>query len=146
MVLLDHIGYRKKIMQQSIDINQTEQPAVNYDDPHHLIQMLMDGAIESINSAKSHMEQKDIASKGEDISKAISILTGLMSSLDMEQGGDISKNLLSLYDYMLNKLVEANMSDMTDNLDEVSLLLNEIKEGWATIPSDVRKEFAEKQQ
>ena len=133
-------------MQHSIDVNQVEPSMINYDDPHHLIQMLMDGAIESINNAKCHMEEKNTAGKGEDISKAISILTGLMTSLDMDQGGDISKNLLSLYDYMLTKLVEANVSDMTENLDEVSLLLKEIKDGWAAIPQDVRKEFADQQQ
>ena len=133
-------------MQQSIDLNQVDPSTINYDDPHHLIQMLMDGAIESVNNAKCHMEEKDTAGKGEDISKAISILSGLMTALDMEQGGDISKNLLSLYDYMLTKLVEANMSDMTENLDEVSTLLKEIKDGWAAIPQDIRKEFADKQQ
>lgn len=133
-------------MQHSIDVNQVEPLTINYDDPHHLIQMLMDGAIESINNAKCHMKEKNTAGKGEDISKAISILSGLMTSLDMDQGGDISKNLLSLYDYMLTKLVEANMSDMTENLDEVSLLLKEIKDGWAAIPQDIRKEFADQQQ
>ena len=133
-------------MQNTIETNQSEQVPANADDPHHLIQMLMEGAIQSVDSAKYHMDAKNIAHKGEDISKAISILTGLMTSLDMEQGGDISQNLLSLYDYMLTKLIEANMSDMTENLEEVSLLLNEIKTGWAAIPQDVRQEFASKQQ
>ena len=133
-------------MQNSIEVNQAENVAVNYDDPHHLIEMLMDGAIESINSAKYNMDQKNIAHKGEDISKAISIVTGLMASLDMEQGGDISENLMSLYDYMLTKLVEANLSDSAENLDEVTTLMNEIKTAWASIPEDVRKEFAEKHQ
>ena len=91
-------------MQNSVEMNQTEN-AVNFDDPHHLIQMLMDGAIESVNSAKHHMDQHNVANKCEDISKAISIVTGLMASLDMEKGGEISGNLMSLYDYMLTKLV-----------------------------------------
>lgn len=132
-------------MQNSVEINQTEH-AVNFDDPHHLIQMLMDGAIESVNCAKHHMDQHNVANKCEDISKAISIVTGLMASLDMEKGGEISGNLMSLYDYMLTKLVEANLSDLSENLDEVTTLMNEIKTAWAAIPEDVRKEFAVKQQ
>ena len=130
-------------MQNSVDMNQTE---INFDDPHQLVALLMDGAIESVNSAKYHMSQNDVAHKGEDISKAMSILTGLMSSLDMEQGGEISANLTSLYDYMLTKLVEANVSDLSENLDEVAELLNQIKTGWAAIPKEVRQEFADKQQ
>lgn len=133
-------------MQNSVEMNNLNNSEINFDDPHLLVQMLMDGAIESINSAKYHMEHKNTANKGEDISKAISILSGLMSSLNMEQGGDISKNLMSLYDYMLTKLVEGNMGDNKDNLDEVMALLNEIKAGWAEIPGDVRKEFAAMQQ
>lgn len=130
-------------MQNVADTNSLDINNVN---PHHLVELLMEGAIESVNSAKYHMEQKNIAHKGEDISKAISILTGLMASLDMEQGGEISQNLISLYDYMLTKLVEANMSDLSENLEEVSQLLTEIKAGWAAIPDNVRKEFADQQQ
>ena len=130
-------------MQNSVEINQDD---INFDDPHQLVELLMDGAIESVNSAKYHMSQNDVAHKGEDISKAMSILTGLMSSLDMEQGGEISANLTSLYDYMLTKLVEANVSDLSENLDEVAELLNEIKTGWAAIPKEVRQEFADNQQ
>ena len=130
-------------MQNSVE---TSSDDINFDDPHQLIELLMDGAIESVNSAKYHMSQNDVAHKGEDISKAMSILTGLMSSLDMEQGGEISANLTSLYDYMLTKLVEANVSDLSENLDEVAELLNQIKTGWAAIPKEVRQEFADKQQ
>jgi len=130
-------------MQNSVETNSDD---INFDDPHQLIELLMDGAIESVNSAKYHMSQNDVAHKGEDISKAMSILTGLMSSLDMEQGGEISANLTSLYDYMLTKLVEANVSDLSENLDEVAELLNQIKTGWAAIPKEVRQEFADKQQ
>lgn len=133
-------------MLNSIETNSVEKNVGEQVDPHHFIEMLMENAIENVSSAKHHMEQKNIAHKCEDISKAVSILSGLMASLDMEKGGDISQNLMSLYDYMLTKLIEANLSDMTENLDEVTALLNEIKAGWASIPEDVRKEFAEKQQ
>jgi len=130
-------------MQNSVETNTND---INFDDPHQLVELLMDGAIDSVNSAKHHMIENNIALKGEDISKAISILTGLMASLDMDQGGEISKNLIALYDYMLTKLVEANVSDISENLEEVSELLNEIKSGWAAIPQEVRKEFADNQQ
>ncbi|MDH5426062.1 MAG: flagellar export chaperone FliS [Gammaproteobacteria bacterium] len=133
-------------MQNSVEMKSVEQSNIRYDDPHHLVQMLMEGAIESVNSAKYHMDQKNIAHKCQDISKAMSIVTGLMASLDMEQGGDISENLMSLYDYMLTKLVAANLSDRSENLDEVTKLMSEIKMAWAAIPDDVRKEFAVKQQ
>ncbi|MDH5426065.1 MAG: flagellar export chaperone FliS [Gammaproteobacteria bacterium] len=137
-------------MQNAAAMNQYKKVgtnvAVDVADPHHLIQMLMDGAVERINSAKYHMLQKNVAKKGEDISKAISILDGLITSLDMEKGGEIATNLMSLYDYMQRKLVEANLSDKMDNLDEVTSLMNEIRSGWSAIPQDVRKGFTETSQ
>ncbi|MDH5517313.1 MAG: flagellar export chaperone FliS [Gammaproteobacteria bacterium] len=135
-------------MHNSVAMNQYKQVgtkvAVDVADPHHLIQMLLDGALEKINSAKYHMLQKNIAKKGEDVSKAITIIDGLVTSLDMEKGGEIAENLFSLYDYMQRKLLEANMSNNMDLLDEVAALLNEIKAGWSAIPQEVRKEFSEK--
>ena len=137
-------------MQNAAAMNQYKKVgtnvAVDVADPHHLIQMLMDGALERINSAKYHMVQKNIAKKGEDISKAISILDGLITSLDMEKGGEIALNLVSLYDYMQRRLVEANLTDKMDNLDEVTTLMNEIRSGWSAIPQDVRKEFTDTHQ
>jgi len=134
-------------MQNSAAMNQYKKVgtnvAIDVADPHHLIQMLMDGALERINSAKYHMVQENTAKKGEDISKAISIIDGLITSLDMEKGGEIAENLLSLYDYMQRQLVEANLSNKMDNLDEVATLMNEIRAGWSSIPQDVRKDFTD---
>jgi len=137
-------------MQNSVAMNQYKQVgtkvAVDVADPHHLIQMLIDGALERVNSAKYNMTRNEIAKKGEDISKAISIIDGLITSLDMEKGGEIAENLLALYDYMQRRLVEANLKNEIEPLNEVTSLINEIKAGWNSIPQDVRKEAAEKQQ
>ena len=61
--------------------------------PHKLIQMLLDGALSRILSAKSALKQNEVAKKGEQIGSAISIIEGLRASLDFNQGGEISKNL-----------------------------------------------------
>jgi flagellar secretion chaperone FliS len=113
-------------------------------DPHHLIQLLMNGFVEKVNTAKYHMNNKDIAAKGENISRAIAILDGLKVSLDMNKGGDIANNLSSLYEYMQRKLLMSNVKDDTANLDEVISLMNEIREGWNAIPQTERKAFAAK--
>jgi len=133
---------RKKPMQNSAAMNQYKQvgvqAAVENADPHTLIQMLINGAIERLNTAKMHMQQNNVALKGESISRAISIIDGLRSSLDMEKGGEIAVNLESLYDYMQRQLLEANLKNKATNIDEVLSLMNEIRAGWSAIPQDVR--------
>ena len=128
-------------MQNSAAMNQYKQvgvQAAGHADPHTLIQMLIDGAIQRLNTAKMHMQQNNIPLKGENISKAISIIDGLRSSLDMEKGGEIAKNLESLYDYMQRQLLAANIDNKLENIEEVLSLINEIRAGWASIPQDVR--------
>jgi flagellar protein FliS len=106
-------------------------------DPHRLIQMLMEGALERISIAKGAMQQKNVALKGERISSAISIIEGLRGSLNMEAGGDISANLESMYDYMTRRLMEANLKDDVEMLDEVADLMRKIKSGWDEIPENL---------
>jgi flagellar protein FliS len=106
-------------------------------DPHRLIQMLMEGALERIAIAKGAMKQNNVALKGERIGSAISIIEGLRASLNMEAGGEISANLESMYEYMTNRLLEANMNDDADILDEVADLMRKIKSGWDEIPNNL---------
>jgi len=102
--------------------------------PHRLVQMLMEGALEKIALAKGNMANREIASKGENISKAIAIIGGLQSSLNKEAGGEIAENLGNLYDYMSHRLVIANLRNDESILDEIAGLLVEIKMGWDGIP------------
>lgn len=111
-------------------------------DPHHLIQMLMQGVIDKVAIAKSALMEGNVAVKGENISKSISILDGLRASLDSEKGGDIATNLNDLYDYMQRILVEGNLQNNENKFNEVISLMSEIKEAWDAIPMDVRENHA----
>lgn len=132
-----------KTMHNSAAMNQYKQvgtlAAAENADPHTLVQMLINGAIEKINAARLCMEQKMVAQKGENISRAISIIDGLRVSLDMETGGEIAENLEALYDYMQRQLVQANLDNNAAILDDVLGLMNEIRSGWMAIPQDQRK-------
>ncbi len=110
--------------------------------PHRLIQMLMEGALEKISKAKGFMQNGNISKRGEHISWAISIIEGLRVSLDHSQGGQISENLESLYIYMISQLTQANLKSSSEILDEVSGLLIDIKSGWDAIPQDIIEEHA----
>jgi flagellar protein FliS len=101
--------------------------------PHRLIQMLLDGALTRILSAKGHMKQNNIAKKGEQIGNAISIIESLKASLDFNQGGEVSKNLDALYEYIGHILLKANTENNTELLDEAGKLLSQVKMGWDAI-------------
>ncbi len=104
--------------------------------PHRLVQMLMEGVLEKILAAKGFMANKDIAKKGEQISWAISIIDSLRSCLNVEIGGEFAQNLLNLYNYMEQRLLEANIKDDPSLLDEVGKIMLQIKSGWDAIPTE----------
>jgi len=106
--------------------------------PHRLVQMLMEGFLERIAFAKGNIARKEIAKKGENISRAITIVNGLQASLNKEAGGELAENLSNLYDYMSLRLVIANSSSDESILDEVASLMLEIKTGWDNMPDEYK--------
>jgi len=107
-------------------------------DPHQLIQMLLDGALGKLSVVKGLLKRNDTAKKGEIIGQAMSIVSGLRLSLDMEAGGDIAVNLDNLYEYIERRLLEANIKNDIGIIDEVVSLLREIKTAWESIPQESR--------
>ncbi|NNF67778.1 MAG: flagellar export chaperone FliS [Gammaproteobacteria bacterium] len=127
----------------SKDVNQYQQVSahggVAASDPHQLILLLMNGALDAIAVAKGHMRRNEVAEKGSNISRAISIIDGLRGSLDHSVGGELAVNLDELYRYMGQRLLQANVSDSAEWLDEVTSLLREIREAWEQVPQELRK-------
>jgi flagellar secretion chaperone FliS len=104
---------------------------INNASPHRLIQLLMEGALERLVAAQSAMERGDTASKGVFVGKAMGIISGLRSALDMSVvDTNLPENLDSLYDYMGRRLLEASTFNKVDMIAEVIVLLQTLKSGW----------------
>ena len=99
-----------------------------------LIVMLYEGGIRFLNIAKENMENPrkfDVVNSH--ILKTQEIISELMTSLNMEQGGKIAEDLLSIYVYLKKRLLEANMKKDIDILEEVIKHLIELKNAWEEI-------------
>ncbi|MBN8448062.1 MAG: flagellar export chaperone FliS [Candidatus Accumulibacter sp.] len=118
--------------------------AIEVADPHRLILLLFAGAQAAIGNARAAMKQQQIAAKGEAISKAVDIISnGLKVSLDLEQGGEIAGQLDALYDYLVMRLLRANLDNDLSALEEVAGLLEEIHGAWREIsPSALQQAVA----
>jgi flagellar protein FliS len=113
-------------------------------DPYEIIQMLMNGVMDSLALAKGAIERKDLENKSKAISKASAIIASLRSSLDLKLGGEVAENLNALYEYMNERLLDASLTNDIKIIDEVANLFREIKSAWEAIPAEARVE-AEKQ-
>jgi len=109
-----------------------------YATPHRLVQMLLEGALDKVATAKGQIIRGDLEGKSKHITWAMSIINGLRTSLDMEAGGEIAVNLDDLYSYMTRRLIDANVENSSQALDEVSGLMLEIKGAWDSMPEQIR--------
>jgi flagellar protein FliS len=102
-------------------------------DPHQLILLLMEGALARMAAAKGHIQRSEHEAKAKVMGNIVSIIGTLQSSLNHEQGGEISQNLEKLYDYMTRRLFDATRLNDVSMVDEVMGLLLEVKNGWLGI-------------
>lgn len=107
-------------------------------DPHRLILMLLDGAMERIAAARGYMANNVYAEKGRLIGRVLAIIDELRVSLDTERGVELARNLEALYDYIGRQLMRANVENRVELLDEVTTLLQEIRTAWIAIPAESR--------
>ena len=102
-------------------------------DPLQLVTLLYQGAVTSVREARSHLAGAGIAARSRAITKAHAILVELTASLNHEAGGDLSRRLAQLYDYMMRRLLEANFKQIDEPLAEVLGLLTTLGEAWERI-------------
>ena len=114
-------------------------------DPHKITLMLMQGALERMAYGKGCIERRDFEGKSSHLSRASAILMNLRDTLDMDVKSDVTENLYSLYDYMIQRITDANIQNDLNIMDEVINLLLPIKAAWASIPEEAKQEAYEAQ-
>ncbi|WP_203363255.1 flagellar export chaperone FliS [Bacillus sp. REN10] len=99
--------------------------------PGELTLMLYNGCLKFIHQAKKAIAEKNIEAKNTNIQKAQAIIQELMVTLNMEVA--MSQNLLSLYDYLNRRLMEANVKNDPAILEEVEGFVTEFRDTWKEV-------------
>lgn len=114
-------------------INAYRQINVITADPRRLVLMCYEGAISSLKTAREKYISKEYEAKAETVQKAQSIISELMLALDFEKGGEVARNLDSLYNYMLRRIIEGDLKGDMKAFDEVIMMLSELESAWKEI-------------
>lgn len=107
-----------------------KQAAVTTQDQGTLILMLYDGAIRFCKTALHKMEKGDLEAVHMNLIKTKNIVSELLSSLNPEKAGEVGRNLQTLYVYIFNRLIDANIQKDPEYIKEIIALLEEMREGW----------------
>lgn len=133
--------YKKNIKAYTTNSIQSE---LSVADPHRVIQLMMQGTLERIAQAKGAIERRDFEQKSHAISKAMAIINGLIDALDLSYG-QIPTDLMALYGYMNERLLDASRDLDVNALDEVAHLMMTIKSGWDGISAEEKSKALTKQ-
>ena len=96
-----------------------------------LLLLTYDGAIRFLRQAQGHMAARSFEQQNACLAKAQRIILELIYTLDTKVDPDLAHRLTLLYEYMFNRLIEANVHDNSEALDEVLGHLNGLREAWA---------------
>ena len=96
-----------------------------------ILLMLYQAAIKNCKKAIEAIDNKELAKKGESIGRLQDIVIELNNSLDFEVGGDVARELSSLYDYILYSSTQANIKIDKEPLEGVLSVLKTLYDGWA---------------
>ncbi len=107
-------------------------------DPHALVMMLLDTAIERMTTARGCIERGEIVRKAKLLNNCVKLIAELRGSLNLDQGGPVAQNLSDLYEYMIKRLLLANANSDARCITEVLSLIGEIRAAWVAIAPEVK--------
>ena len=116
--------------------NEYKKTQVTTANQGKLIVMLYDGAIKFLNIAIDNMNPRTYDVVNTNIIKAQDIITELLLSLNMKDGGEISQNLFNLYLYFKKSLLAANVKKDAEMISGVLKLLKELRDAWDKVSAN----------
>lgn len=109
--------------------NVYKNNTVNYASKEQLLLMLVDGAVKYAKRAELAIEKKDVKTAHDNLIRTQDIFTELMVTLNQD-AGLWAKQLYKVYDFIKEKLVEANLKKDINVLREVLPLIENVKDLW----------------
>ena len=112
--------------------NSEREAAVESDNPHALIAVMYDELLRSMNSFYANLEKNsaNLELRGKSMSRSLTIIYALQSSLNFEAGGEIAENLFRLYEYARQQLLASAKSEESEGIKGAIDSLAEIRDAW----------------
>lgn len=110
--------------------NTYRNNSVNYASKEQLLLMLLEGGVKFSKIARQAIIDRNVKSAHENIIKTQNIFYELMATLDVNKGGEWVNALMQVYDFIVRRLVDANIKKDAAILNEVIYLIEDVKDTW----------------
>jgi flagellar secretion chaperone FliS len=117
-------------MQNANAYNAYKNNSINYVSKEKLLLMLVEGAVKFSKIARQAMVDKDIKKSNENIIKTENIFYELITTLDVNIGGEWAKTLINVYDFIIRRLIQANVKKDVEIMNEIIPLIEYVKGIW----------------
>ena len=115
--------------------NANRDAVVESDDPQAMIMLLLDELLRAMRgyvSAVSNNNSKEMR-KNDQFTRSLTMLYGLQSCLNFDEGGEIAENLYRLYEYARVQLLHTSQTGETDGTQVAISSISEIREAWSVM-------------
>ena len=106
-----------------------KENAVHVASQEQLVIMLSDGAVKYTKVAKLALERGDKQRAHNELIRVQGIFAELIASLDIN-AGSFAIDLMNIYNFIRNKLIEANIKKDIKIIDEVMPVIEDLRDMW----------------
>lgn len=113
--------------------NANRDAVVESEDPQALIMILLDELLRAMHSYANLVEKdkSNEARKNNHFTRSLTMLYGLQSSLNFDEGGEVAENLFRLYEYARVQLLNTSQTGQIDGTQVAINALTDIREAWS---------------
>jgi flagellar protein FliS len=122
--------------------NANREAVAESEDPQALIMVLLDELLRAMRAYVTIVEKQDDAKarKNDNLTRSLTIIYGLQSCLNFEEGGEIAENLFKLYEYSRVQLLNASATGETVGMNAAIQAISDIREAWSMMNLDVQEQ------
>jgi flagellar protein FliS len=118
-----------KARYQRVDVTSRVEGA----NPHQLVSILYDELIKSLEAMSLAASRGDYVQRGERQARALRLISGLETSLDFDQGGEIALGLAKVYREGRRLVIAGGRENDVAKIDQAREMLSGIADAWAQI-------------
>ena len=113
--------------------NANRDAVVESEDPQALIMILLDELLRAMRSYANHVDKDNSnkVRKNNQFTRSLTMLYGLQSCLNFDEGGEVAENLFRLYEYARVQLLNTSQTGQTDGTQVAISAISEIREAWS---------------
>jgi flagellar protein FliS len=102
-------------------------------DPHELVTILYDELLKSLDAMLVAASRGDYVQRGERQARGLRLISGLETSLDYDQGGEIAIGLAKIYREARRLVIAAGRENDPAKITQAREMIGDIAEAWAQI-------------